>query len=199
MLINALTGFGRAASADDHGISCSGGNPVGVNNRFFKATIKLPDRLASLEPELDKVLRESLVRGSIVLAVSVREHASPTSVTINQAVLKTYIDQLEALMGSKLATHSGVGVDLANVLALPGVIEAGEDTVEYLATHEDLVLRLVKGAIDKLNEMRKREGAALWADLQKHVEIIRGAAWRKSRSNAPNGGGEIITNGCGPG
>ena len=56
---------------------------------------------------------------------------------------------------------------------LPGVVEAGEDSVEYLATHEELVVRLVQEAIAKLNEMRQREGAALWADLQKHVEIIR--------------------------
>jgi uncharacterized protein (TIGR00255 family) len=167
MLIS-MTGFGSAA-ADDHGISCTV-EIRSVNNRFFKAVIKLPDKLANLEPEIDRVLRESLVRGSIVLSVSVKDQTSAASVAINQSVLKTYIDQaltLQTTLGNMTR------IEIASLLALPGVIEAGEDSAEYLATHEELVLRLVRAAIGNLNEMRKREGAALWADLQRHLEIIR--------------------------
>jgi uncharacterized protein (TIGR00255 family) len=167
MLIS-MTGFGSAA-ADDHGISCTV-EIRSVNNRFFKAVIKLPDKLANLEPEVDRVLRESLIRGSIVLAVSVKDQSSAASVTINQAILKTYIDQILALQAT-LGTQAPI--DMAALFALPGVVEAGEDSAEYLATHEELVIRLVKQAIAKLNEMRRREGAALWADLQRHLEVIR--------------------------
>src|SRR4051794_18324217 len=105
-MLNSMTGFG-SAQADDHGISCSV-EIRSVNNRFFKATIKLPDRLANLEPEIDRILRESLMRGSIVLSVSVKDHLSAGAVTINQAVLKTYLDQLE-----QLKTTLGGHVDLA--------------------------------------------------------------------------------------
>jgi len=167
MLIS-MTGFGSAA-ADDHGISCTV-EIRSVNNRFFKAVIKLPDKLANLEPEIDRVLRESLVRGSIVIAVSVKDQASAASVVINQSVLKTYVDHALSLQ----TTLGNVArIDIATFLALPGVVEAGEDSAEYLATHEELVLKLVRAAISNLNEMRKREGAALWADLQRHLEIIR--------------------------
>ena len=130
MLIS-MTGFGSAA-ADNHGMSCSV-ELRSVNNRFFKAVIKLPDKLASLEPEIDRLLRESLVRGSIVLTVSVKDRASEVSVAINQAVLKTYCDQLETLFKSPLGKQVGVGVDLAQVLLLPGVVEAGEDSAEARA------------------------------------------------------------------
>jgi len=169
MLIS-MTGFG-SASADDQGISCAV-ELRSVNNRFFKAVIKLPDRLATLEPDIDRILRESLVRGSIVCNVSVKDRAAPSSVTINDAVLKTYLDKI-----SSLAPTLGIpfNVDLAHLLMLPGVVEAGEDSAEYVRTHQDLVLRLVKAAIANLNAMRRREGAALWADLQRHVEIIRAA------------------------
>jgi uncharacterized protein (TIGR00255 family) len=166
MLIS-MTGFGSAA-ADDHGISCTV-EIRSVNNRFFKAVIKLPDKLANLEPEIDRVLRESLVRGSIVLAVSVKDQATAASVAINQSVLKIYVDQIQSLQGQLQGAH----VDVATLFTLPGVVEAGEDSAEYLATHEELVVRLVKQAIGKLNEMRRREGAALWADLQRHLEVIR--------------------------
>ena len=167
MLIS-MTGFG-SASADDHGIACSVEIRT-VNNRFFKAVIKLPDKLANLEPEIDKVLREAIVRGSIVLSVSVKDHATAGSIVINDAVVRQYLDKIQSL-------HGTIGVpatvDLANLLALPGVVEAGEDGAAYLATHEELVIQLVKDAIGKMNEMRRREGAVLWADLKKHAEIIR--------------------------
>jgi uncharacterized protein (TIGR00255 family) len=175
MLIS-MTGFG-SASTDDHGMSCAV-ELRSVNNRFYKAVIKLPDRLAALEPELDRILRESLVRGSIVLVVSVKDRLSASAVTINEGVLKSYVDQLEVLLKTHLGGQVGVGVDLAHVLSLPGVVEAGEDSVEYVRKHEGMVVRLVKAAIENLNEMRRREGAALWADLQRHVEIIRAALAR---------------------
>jgi uncharacterized protein (TIGR00255 family) len=167
MLIS-MTGFG-SATTDDHGISCAV-EIRSVNNRFFKGVIKLPDKLANLEPEIDKILRESIVRGSIVLTVSVKDIASAASITINQSVLKTYLEQIEMLQRTVQGqTH----VELTGLLGLPGVVEAGEDSAEYVRTHEELVLSLVRGAIAKFNEMRRREGAALWIDLQRHLEIIR--------------------------
>ena len=183
MLIS-MTGFG-SASTDDHGISCSV-EIRSVNNRFFKAVIRLPDRLANLEPEVDRILRDSIVRGSIVMTVSVKDQLTPASVTINDAVLKQYLDRIHAIHGTG-AEGRGLptSVDLAHLLSLPGVIEAGEDSAEYLATHRELVLRLVQAAIDKMNDMRRREGAALWADLKRHVEVIRHALL-KIAEHAPN-------------
>ncbi len=169
-MLLSMTGFG-SASTDDHGISCAV-EVRSVNNRFFKATIKLPDKLTNLEPAIDRILRETVIRGSIVLAISVRDHASPTSVVINDAVLKTYLDKIKSLPA---ALGVPATVDLAGLLLLPGVIEAGEDSAQYLATHEDLVLRLVKQAFEKLNDMRRREGAALWTDLRRHIDLIRAA------------------------
>jgi uncharacterized protein (TIGR00255 family) len=177
-MIKSMTGFGSAA-ADDHGIACTV-EIRSVNNRFFKAVIKLPDKLANLEPEIDKTLRETIGRGSLVLAVSVKDAVSTASISINAAVLKTYVDQIESL-----ARHLDrpSTVDLAGLLSLPGVVEAGE-APDYLATHEALVIRLVKAALSHLNDMRKREGAALWADLQKHLDVIR-TSLEKIAGHAP--------------
>src|SRR2546423_2253885 len=124
-MLNSMTGFG-AAAADDHGISCAV-EIRSVNNRFFKAVIKLPDKLAMLEPEIDKVLRESIVRGSIVLAISVRDEASATSVTINQRVLDSYVEQVKKLQERFGMEHR---VDITGLLNLPGVVEAGDDSLQ---------------------------------------------------------------------
>ena len=95
-------------------------------------------------------------------------------------MLKTYVEQIRELQGQVASSM----VDLTGLLSLPGVVEAGEDSAEYLRTHEELVVRLVRVAIAKLNEMRQREGAALWADLKRHVEIIR-CALSKIAEHAP--------------
>lgn len=152
-----------------------------VNNRFFKSVIKLPDKLAMIEPEVDRLLRELIARGSIVLSMSVKDVISTASVSINQDVLKTYVEQIRTL--EKMFPGDG-RVDLTGLLALPGVVEAGDDTEEYLATHQELALKLVKEACAKLGEMRRKEGAALWVDLKKHLDIIR-AALAKISEQAP--------------
>jgi uncharacterized protein (TIGR00255 family) len=168
-MLNSMTGFG-AATADKHGISC-GVEIRSVNNRYFKAVIKLPDKLQMLEPDVDRTLRDAIARGSIVLSMSVKDQLPASSVTINQELLKTYTDQLKALQPSVPNST----IDLAVLLTLPGVVEAGEDTTEYLEAHRDLALSLVKEAIARLGEMRAKEGAALWTDLQKHLDVIRTA------------------------
>ena len=93
-MLNSMTGFG-AATADKHGISCSV-EIRSVNNRYFKAVIKLPDKLAMLEPDVDRTLRTAIARGSIVLSMSVKDHLSTASVSINQQVLQIYVEQAKA-------------------------------------------------------------------------------------------------------
>src|SRR5688500_4585282 len=62
-MIVSMTGFGDATAEND-------GTHYAVeirslNNRYFKPTIKLPDNVSGLEPELENMLRERLGRGSI--------------------------------------------------------------------------------------------------------------------------------------
>ena len=177
-MLNSMTGFG-AASADKHGISC-GVEIRSVNNRFFKAVIKLPDKLQMLEPDIDRTLRDAIARGSIVLSMSVKDQLPAASVTINQELLKRYLEQAKALQ----ANVPNATIELATLLTLPGVVEAGEDTTEYLEAHRDLALSLVKEAIARLGEMRAKEGAALWTDLKKHLDVIRNAL-NKIAEHAP--------------
>jgi uncharacterized protein (TIGR00255 family) len=184
-MLNSMTGFG-AATADKHGISCSV-EIRSVNNRYFKAVIKLPDKLAMLEPDVDRTLRTAIARGSIVLSMSVKDHLSTASISVNQQVLQIYIDQAKATYHALSQGENKVvdpRVDVAALLDLPGVIEAGEDTAEYLDAHRELALSLVKEAMDRLGEMRGKEGAALWADLQKHLLVIR-SALAKINEQAP--------------
>lgn len=174
-MIISMTGFG-AAQADRDGFSCSV-EIRAVNNRFLKAVIKLPDKLGALESEVDKVLRECIGRGSVVCAVQVKDVHATHSVVINRELLDTYVQELTALHGRIYSQNPAIQsrIDLTSVLNLPGVCEAGDDALDYLEKHRDHVLKQIREACLRLTEMRKREGEALWKDLQKHLAVIREA------------------------
>src|SRR6202000_2163435 len=97
-MLNSMTGFG-AAAASKHGISCGVEIPS-LNNRYFKAVIKLPDKLQMLEPDIDRTLRAAIARGSIVLSMSVKDELPAAAVTINQELLNTYIAQVSLMQSS---------------------------------------------------------------------------------------------------
>ena len=169
-MIISMTGFG-SASADEGNISCAV-ELRSVNNRFYKAVIKLPEKISPLEPEIDRLLRDIIARGSVILTVAVKDLHAGAAVNINQPTLDMYIHKMKDL---QTTFGSGSTIDLPALLMLPGVIETDENTQEYLAAHKDIVLRLIKQAADRLTAMRRREGEALWQDLSKHLAIIREA------------------------
>jgi uncharacterized protein (TIGR00255 family) len=165
-MIISMTGFGDAAVQKD-GTHFSV-EVRSLNNRFFKSTIKLPENVSGLEPELETMLRETLGRGSITLILKMRQDDAEAAYRINVPALKAYMAQLQALDGlDKL-----VRIDLAGMLALPGVCQEPRDETDEMRKHGETVRKLVADAIAKLNAMRTREGKALFAELMKQVSVI---------------------------
>ncbi len=168
-MIRSMTGFGDAATQHNANDSSAGGIHYAVelrslNNRYFKCTSRLPDELVGLEAELESALRKRFARGSFSVAVKLRLGGEAAASRVNDAALLAYLGHLEGLK-KKFADES-VSIDLTHLLALPGVIEAGPDTVELLHQARPVVLRLVDEAADRLIDMRRREGEALATDLR---------------------------------
>jgi uncharacterized protein (TIGR00255 family) len=165
-MIVSMTGFGDATAEND-------GTHYAVeirslNNRFFKPVIKLPENVSGLEPELESMLRESLGRGSITFILKMRSDTAEAAYHINTQALKAYLVQLQEVKGLDL--H--VQIDLAGLMQLPGVCQEPRDETDEIARHGPVIRELSKKAIVKLDEMRRREGDALFKDLMKHVTLI---------------------------
>ncbi|MCS7033844.1 MAG: YicC family protein [Phycisphaerae bacterium] len=162
-----MTGFGDATAERD-------GTHYAVeirslNNRFFKAVIKLPDNLSGMEPEIETLLRKRLERGSVTYILKMRLDSAEAAYHVNTAALQAYIDQLKSIRGL-----DGVArIDLAGLLALPGVCSEPRDESDEIARHGPIIRALSDQALAKLNEMRAREGEALFGELMRHVETIR--------------------------
>ena len=160
-MIHSLTGFGHAAG-DVDALACQV-ELRSVNHKGFKLVCRLPDALASLEGELEPLLREKLQRGSCVLSVNLAQADASGAQHINTEVLKAYQAQLG---------EAGLSAQVDSLLALPGVLEKAGSGAQFAESAQVPVRDLVLAAVDGLLAMRAREGQALQEDLQSHLDVI---------------------------
>ncbi len=167
-MIRSMTGFGDASLSDgEHHYHFE---LKSVNNRYFKAAIRLPDDLGFLEPELEKLLRARVNRGSVTAQLRVRYTGADAAAPLNAAAVRRYVEQLRAA-----APHAdNVTIDLASLAALPGVCEPEELSETQRERVWAVVSQLADAALGKLLAMRAEEGRALASDLRKHCDAIRG-------------------------
>src|SRR5436189_316900 len=128
-MIVSMTGFGDATAERD-------GTHYSVeirslNNRFFKASIKLPDHVSGLEPELETMLREQLGRGSITYILKMRSETAEAAYLINTQALEAYIEQLSKVKGM----DGKLSLDLGALLSLPGVCQEPRDESDEIERH----------------------------------------------------------------
>jgi uncharacterized protein (TIGR00255 family) len=165
-MIVSMTGFGDATAEKDgthYAIEIRS-----LNNRYFKPVIKLPETISGLEPELESLLREKLGRGSVTYICKMRTDSPEAAYHINTAALKAYLVQLQSVQG----LDRFVSIDLAGLVALPGVCQEPRDETDEILRHGDTVRQLTVKAIAKLQSMREREGQGLFFELMKHVAVI---------------------------
>jgi uncharacterized protein (TIGR00255 family) len=163
-----MTGFGEASSHADgvhYFIEVRS-----LNNKYFKANIRLPDEFQAVEAELDATLRARLQRGTVTLSATVSDASAAAAHRINRDALERYIEQLRQL---PLVATGELKLDLIGLLSLPGVLQPPSDEEARLDRTRAMLVELCGRACDRLLEMRAREGAALVADLSAQHTLIR--------------------------
>jgi uncharacterized protein (TIGR00255 family) len=160
-----MTGFGDASS--HAGAVAYGVEIRSVNNKFLKTTIRIPERLASLEPELEQMIRASVSRGSVTLTVTCSESGEAAAHTVNAAALKRYAEQIAGAVGVEVAS-----LNLADLVTLPGVLQPPGDEEHRLQNARQAIRPLVELAVAHMVQMRTREGVALRDDLIGHLAFI---------------------------
>jgi len=94
-VIRSMTGFGHASDQVD-GVHYAV-ELRSLNNRFFKATFRLPDPLLSLDAELETRLRKQIHRGSLTLVAKMSETESAAARRVNERALSFYLEHAERL------------------------------------------------------------------------------------------------------
>jgi len=161
-MLRSMTGFGSTSSRKD-GVSLQVEIRT-VNNKFYKATVRLPDSLQSLETEIDVLVSKLLSRGSVTVSVKFVDTSEHGIATINKEVLANYIDQIKEV-------NPSVSIEVSRLLMLPGVMNS-DKADDAAGRNKEEILSLVKSACADVIEMRKREGKVLEEDLCVHLVKI---------------------------
>ncbi|MFG0330411.1 MAG: YicC/YloC family endoribonuclease [Phycisphaerales bacterium] len=166
-MIRSMTGFGEAEREVD-GVHYTV-EVRSLNNRFFKASVRLPEELQGLEADIDSVLRRRLTRGSITLTVRCSDTTATAAYQINIEALQSYVDRLGELPHD--AGHPP-RVDIGSLLSLPGVLQPPADLEQRVERIRPIIHNLVDEACEALLAMRGREGDLVREDLHRHREVI---------------------------
>lgn len=167
-MLLSMTGFGEA--------NCQSGTRLchvemkSVNNRHFKLAYRCPDGLSKYEPDLERLLRESISRGTVQLTIRLNRQATAQVPLINQNLLKSYWQQLRDICDEVGAPAP----EISSLLALPGVVDDGELDDESSKQMWSSLETAVAAALYKLQEFRRKEGEAMAADLRLQCEAITG-------------------------
>ena len=169
-MLQSMTGFGTA-QMEAEGMSLLV-EIKSLNNRFLKTSIKLPDALSFAEPEVERLIRQKLSRGSVSYTLHLRHVTDKSAFEINQAALEHYLMSLTQM----LTLHGQKGpanIDLATLLQLPGVCQMPQYSEEEYKKLLESIKNLTNQAIERLQDMRTEEGKSLLKDLQQQCQVIR--------------------------
>lgn len=157
-MLLSMTGFGEARLQDDRWTVTV--EVRAVNNRHLKLTIKVTDPYGVLEPEIERLVRETARRGTVTIQIRVERPRRPEDYRINTVALTSYRDQLQALGGP-----GGAEVPFGALLGLPGVIEERKPPTDD--PHEDwpAFSGVVGEALRKFQAARAEEGRAMASEL----------------------------------
>jgi len=167
-MIDSMTGYGEA-QGEINGVTYIVEIKT-VNNRYFKASIKLPETLAFLEEAIGKLLRENLSRGMVSCVLRLKNASVNALFNIDEKALQTYMRRL-----GELASKADIKwrIDIAGLLALPGILAPALPDEKTAKQIRQVILTITQEAIDQLKQMRAAEGATLAADLDSQCKAIK--------------------------
>lgn len=169
--MKSMTGFGRGTTQGEN-FSVSVDLKT-VNNRFLDVHLRTGGELAAAEPAIRRKISERLSRGRVDVNITF-ERTGEVAYELNRPLIAGFIQAMRAMREE----FGLAGEPDINVLArLPGAMQAARDRLneEMLAGIESALAR----ALDELESMREREGAALAAEMharldeiERHVPVI---------------------------
>ncbi|WZO98147.1 YicC/YloC family endoribonuclease [Isosphaeraceae bacterium EP7] len=154
-MLLSMTGFGEARRQDDRwAVSVE---VRSVNNRHLKLNAKLGDRYSALEPDLERLVRETLRRGTVQLTLRVDRPRKTEDYRLNTVALASYRAQLQEVFGQD--------VSLQGLLQLPGVVEERRSNQDDPHEEWPELAEIVSEALAKLQASRAEEGRSMADEL----------------------------------
>ena len=166
-MICSMTGFGQACSEVDGVVYTV--EIRSVNNRYFKAQIRVPDLAAYLEGEIERLSRDLIDRGTISYTLRMKNISGEAFFDIDENAVKTYVCRLSGLLD---AGDGHSRIDLASMLSLPGIVQPVVPDQAHMEKMRQVILSLTSQALEVLKRSRADEGRSIAADLLDNLDRI---------------------------
>ncbi len=160
-MIRSMTGYGTAERTTDAVRVAV--EIRSVNNRYFKANVRMPEGLGALEARIESLLRDAVSRGTVTVNVTVEPRGAVARVPVNTDLLQAYRQDLQS---------SAPGVTDDALLALPGVVGEEEGRLTGIENLPEEIEAAVREALQHLNRMRDVEGRATADDMAGALDDI---------------------------
>ena len=162
--MKSMTGFGRG-TVQGEGFSTAVDLKT-VNNRFLDVHLRASGELSAVEPLVRRRVGERLSRGRVDVNITL-ERTSEVTYELNRPLIAGFVQALREMQKE----FGLAGEPDINVLArLPGAMQAARDGIS-----EEMLLGIEQAlaqALDELEVMREREGAALAAEMSARLDEI---------------------------
>lgn len=166
-MVTSMTGFGRGENSKD-GLTAVI-ETRSLNSRYLEISSNLPKRLAHRELDLREIVRKKISRGKISLNIAVEDtRSTSTTVKLNEKALNEYH---AALTEVKKQLKMKETIKLEHILTIPDIFSS-TDTNGSTDDEWDLIAKALGVALDRLNDMRRKEGRELARDLHNRVKDI---------------------------
>jgi uncharacterized protein (TIGR00255 family) len=140
-----------------------------VNHRFLDVSVRLPETLRFIEPQIRDRLSAAIARGKVDLSIRWRAASEDqTEIVLNETRLDALLQTLSAV---NQRLPQAAPADPMAILQWPGVIMESE--LDEAQTRQAL-MPLVDQAIAAFNADRAREGSALLAGVETRLHEIEG-------------------------
>jgi uncharacterized protein (TIGR00255 family) len=166
----SMTGFGEARhQGDDLTLSVEVRT---VNNRYLKVSVRGSEPYPMLEPELEKLVRKYIRRGTVTIHVRLDRQGRNSDYVLNPVALRSYLEQVRAVC-DQAGWQVPLSAVIGQVLVLPGVApEPGGVTGRPTDQEFAAVERTLDAALRKLQGMRQQEGRAMAEELLGHRQAV---------------------------
>lgn len=169
MTLQSMTGFARSEGTS--GRYRWAWELRSVNGKGLDVRLRLPTGLEALETALREIAGEHLSRGNIQAGLTLAIAENRLEAVINRDALAAVL-ALKKELGDVVEDKP---LSFDTLLTLRGLVDfrEAEDDAEAQATRNSDVLVGFAVAVEKLKDMREREGASLFAILSGHINRIK--------------------------
>tara|TARA_A100001015_G_scaffold25387_1_gene28563 strand:- start:15629 stop:16474 length:846 start_codon:yes stop_codon:yes gene_type:complete len=157
-----MTGFGKKEFQYEE--KCISVEIRSLNSKNTDITIRTPNYLRPLDPEIRKKLINKMQRGKIDLNIHVEFTGNLAPTSINNKIVKAYMKQLEEI---------GTSTESERMLMAMRLPEAFSSEKETLSEEEKkILLSNLDKVISDIKDFQKNEGFEMGKDIELRLDLI---------------------------